>query len=90
MTEAHPEGGHRVDVPPGFSLPWRPLPRPRRTTGRERRWLDPEHGLLKRAERLIDRFTAQHVYPRLRGAWHPYSWLLPRRFALASASCPIP
>jgi predicted MPP superfamily phosphohydrolase len=45
VTEArqdNPEAGHRAAVPAGFSLPWRPLRRPRRTTGRERRWLDPE------------------------------------------------
>jgi uncharacterized protein len=85
-----PEARRPTDIPLGFSLPWRLLPVPRRTTGHERRWLDPEHGLLKRAERLVDRFTARHVYPRLRGAWHPYSWLLPRRFALAVATVTPP
>jgi predicted MPP superfamily phosphohydrolase len=77
-------------VPAGFSLPWRPLRAPRRTTGHERRWLDPEHGLLKRAERFIDRVTARYVYPHVLGAWQPYSWLLPRRFALAVATVTPP
>ena len=93
MTEARPddpEAGHRVDVPAGFSLPWRQLRRPRRATGRERRWLDPEGGLLKRAERIIDRVTARYVYPHLLGVWHPYCWLLPRRFSLAVATVTPP
>jgi hypothetical protein len=63
-----------VDVPAGFSLPWRPLRLPRRTTGRERRWLDPERGLLKRGERIIDRLTARYVFPHLLGVWHPSCW----------------
>jgi len=93
LTEARPddpEAGHRVDVPAGFSLPWRQLRRPRRATGRERRWLDPEGGLLKRAERIIDRVTARYVYPHLLGVWHPYCWLLPRRFSLAVATVTPP
>ena len=79
-----------ADVPPVFSLPWRTLHAPRRTTGHERRRLDPERGLLKRAERLIDRLTARYVYPHLLGVWQPYSWLLPRRFALAVATISPP
>jgi hypothetical protein len=62
----------------------------RRTTGRERRWLDPEGGLLKRTERIIDRLTARYVYPHLLGVWHPYCWLLPRRFSLAAATVTPP
>jgi uncharacterized protein len=93
VTEArqdNAEAGHRVDVPAGFSLPWRPLRRSRRTTDRECRWLDPEGGLLKRAERIIDRLTARYVYPHLLGVWHPYCWLLPRRFSLAVATVTPP
>ena len=93
VTEARQdnlEAGPRADVPAGFSLPWRPLRRPRRMTGRERRWLDPEGGLLKRAERIIDRVTARYVYPHLLGVWHPYCWLLPRRFSLAVATVAPP
>jgi hypothetical protein len=85
-----PAAGQRVDVPGGFSLRWRPLRPPRRTTGRERRWLEPRRGLLKRAERIIDRFTARYVYPHLLGVWHPYCWLLPRRFSLAVATVTPP
>jgi predicted MPP superfamily phosphohydrolase len=85
-----PQAGPRAVVPAGFSLPWRELRAPRRTTGRERRWLDPERGLLKRSERLIDRFTARYVFPHLLGVWHPYCWLLPRRFSLAVATVTPP
>ena len=87
---ALPEGGPGADFPAGFSLPWRLLRAPRRTTGHERRRLDPEHGLLKLAERIIDRFMARYVYPHVRGLWHPYSWLLPRRFAVAVAAVTPP
>ncbi len=93
MDEAHqdkPEAGHRADVPAGFLLPWRQLRRPRRPTGRERRWLDPERGFLKRAERIIDRFAARYLYPHVLGLWHPYCWLLPRRFSLAVATVTPP
>ena len=71
------------DLPDGFPLQSRQLPPVRRTTGRERRWLDSRHGVLKRFERALDRFTTRYVYPHLLGIWHPYCWLLPRRFALA-------
>jgi predicted MPP superfamily phosphohydrolase len=73
-------------VPAGFALPWRRLPAPRRMTGRERRWVDPEHGAFKRLERSLDRLASRYVYPHLFGVWHPYCWLLPRRFALAVAA----
>lgn len=79
-----------VDLPPTFALPWRALPPPRRTTGRERRWLDPEHGAVKRVERTLDRFAARYVYPHLLGVWHPYCWQLPRRFSLAVATVTPP
>ena len=77
-------------MPTGFSLSRRQLPPPRRTTGRERRLLDPKRGLLKRAERIIDRFAARHVLPHLLGVWHPYCWQLPRRFSLAAATVTAP
>ena len=76
------------DVPAAFALPCRRLRPARRTTGRERRRLDPEHGVFKRIERLLDRFTARYVFPHLLGIWHPYCWLLPRRFSLAVATAP--
>ena len=85
-----PQGAPRAAVPAGFSLAWRQLPPPRRTTGRERRRLDPKRGLLKRAQRIIDRFAARYIVPHLLGVWHPYSWLLPRRFTLATATVTAP
>ncbi len=71
------------ELPGGFPLQWRRLPPARRTTGRERRWIDPQRGVLKGIERALDRVTARYVYPHLLGIWHPYCWLLPRRFALS-------
>jgi hypothetical protein len=79
-----------VAVPDTCALPWRQLPPARRTTGRERRWVYPEHGVFKLMERGLYRFTARYVFPRLLGIWHPYCWLLPRRFALAVATLTPP
>ncbi len=79
-----------ADLPSDFSLPCRQLPPPRRTTGRERRWLDPFRGLFKRTERGIDRLATRHVYPHVFGIWHPYCWLLPRRFSLGMATVTPP
>ncbi|HEY1269127.1 MAG TPA: metallophosphoesterase [Candidatus Binatia bacterium] len=64
----------------------RTLKPPRLMTGRERRWLDPNKGLFKIFERAIDRYISRYVFPHLLGLWHPYTWLLPRRFCLAEAS----
>jgi predicted MPP superfamily phosphohydrolase len=64
----------------------RQLQPPRRMTGKERRWLDPNHGALKLLERFIDRLASRFIYPHLLGLWHPYSWLLPRRFSVAEIS----
>ena len=58
----------------------------RRMTGRERRWLNPNHGVFKRIERVIDRFASRHVFPHLFGIWNPYSWQLPRRLGIAEAT----
>jgi predicted MPP superfamily phosphohydrolase len=52
-------------------------------TGKERRWLDPNRGFFKVFERQIDRLVSRFVFPHLLGLWHPYTWLLPRRFSLA-------
>lgn len=60
----------------------RRLPPPRRMTGREKRWLDPNKGLFKIFERAIDRFFSRYVFPHFLSLWHPYTWLLPRRFCL--------
>jgi predicted MPP superfamily phosphohydrolase len=59
-------------------------------TGKERRWLDPNHGALKLLERFIDQLASRFVYPHLLGLWHPYSWLLPRRFSVAEISLSPP
>jgi predicted MPP superfamily phosphohydrolase len=55
-------------------------------TGKERRWLDPNKGFFKVFERRIDRLVSRFVFPHLLGLWHPYTWLLPRRFGLAETS----
>src|SRR5262249_7763419 len=77
-------------VPAGLRRRGGPRGPPRRTTGRTRRRFDPERGLLKRAERIIDRFTARYVLPHLLDVWHPYCWLLSRRFSLAAATVTPP
>jgi predicted MPP superfamily phosphohydrolase len=55
-------------------------------TGRERRWLNPNRGVLKLIERVIDRFASRYVFPHLFGIWSPYSWQLPRRLGVAEAT----
>jgi predicted MPP superfamily phosphohydrolase len=39
--------------------------------------------LFKVLERNLDFIVSRFVYPHLAGLWHPYSWLLRRRFSLA-------
>ncbi|MGH7818885.1 MAG: metallophosphoesterase [Candidatus Binatia bacterium] len=73
-----------------MSLPKRTLSPPRRMTGRERRWIDPDRGVLKLTERTLDRFAERYVYPYVLGIWSPYSWLLPRRFSLAEGAITPP
>jgi predicted MPP superfamily phosphohydrolase len=68
----------------------RQLAPPRQTTGRERRWLNPNKGLLKMFERDIDFVVSRYVYPHLLGVWNPYSWILLNRFSLAEASVAPP
>jgi predicted MPP superfamily phosphohydrolase len=74
------------DLVAACGLAVRELTPARRTTGRERRWLDAEHGAVKRFERALDRFTARWIYPHLFALWHPYCWQLPRRAAVATAT----
>jgi len=74
------------DLVAACGLPVRPLPPAQPTTGRERRWLDTEHGAVKRMERTLDRFTARWIYPHLFAFWHPYCWLLPRRVAITTGT----
>ena len=65
-----------------MSLKRRQLPIPQLMSGNKRRWLDPNRGLLKMAERAVDRVASRYILPHLLGIWSPYSWLLPRRFTL--------
>jgi predicted MPP superfamily phosphohydrolase len=55
-------------------------------TGKERRWIDPNKGLLKVSERHMDMLVSRFLYPHLNRVWNPYSWLLERRFSLAETS----
>jgi uncharacterized protein len=68
------------------SLPRYVLGPTRRMTGRERRWLNPNHGILKRMERLLDRVASRYVFPHLFGIWSPYSWQLARKLGIAEAT----
>jgi hypothetical protein len=91
---ARPEGKLHLNRSAEAASPWRlrrrKLRRPRRTTGKERRWLNPYWGPFKWTERNVDRFAARHVYPHLLGVWHPYCWLLERRFEVAEATIEPP
>ena len=55
-------------------------------TGRERRWINPNKGLVKIIERNLDIIVSRFLYPHLSRVWNPYSWLLERRFVLTEAS----
>lgn len=68
----------------------RPLPAPRVMTGRERRWLDPNRGVLKILERRLDIVVSRFLYPRLARVWNPYSRQLERRFSVADAELAPP
>jgi hypothetical protein len=63
----------------------RKLGPPRRMTRKERRWLDPNRGLVKLLERQADRLLSRYLYPRL-DLWNPYSRLLARRFSVGELS----
>lgn len=56
---------------------------PRIMTGKERRLLNPNRGLIKLFERYADIAISRYLYPLLGRLWHPYSWQLERRFQLA-------
>jgi predicted MPP superfamily phosphohydrolase len=55
-------------------------------TGKERRWINPNRGILKVLERNVDIVVSRFLYPHLSAIWNPYSWLLEKRFALAETS----
>jgi predicted MPP superfamily phosphohydrolase len=64
----------------------RQLSAPQVVTGRERRRINPNHGYIKLLERNVDMVVSGLLYPHLSRIWNPYSWLLQRRFSLATAS----
>jgi predicted MPP superfamily phosphohydrolase len=68
------------------NLKRRQLSSPRIMTGRERRWINPHKGVLKVLERNMDKLVSRFLYPHLSALWHPYSWVLERRFTLAETS----
>ncbi len=64
----------------------RRLAPPRVVTGKERRWLNPNKGLVKVIERNLDILLSRFLLPHLSNLWNPYSWLLERRFGLAEST----
>ena len=52
-------------------------------TGNERRWMNPNRGLVKRCERAMDILVSRYIYPWFGHLWNPYSWFLQRSFVLA-------
>src|SRR5437879_12973545 len=64
----------------------RRLGRARLMTGKERRWINPNKGLVKMVERNLDMIVSRFLYPHLSRVWTPYSWLLERRFVLTETS----
>lgn len=55
-------------------------------TGRERRRINPNRGMVKLFERYLDIVVSRFLYPHLSRVWNPYGWLLRRRFVLTEAS----
>jgi predicted MPP superfamily phosphohydrolase len=68
----------------------RPLKKLRVMTGRERRWMNPNRGLIKLCERHMDILVTRFLYPMLGHVWNPYSGLLKRRFSLAETKLAPP
>jgi predicted MPP superfamily phosphohydrolase len=52
-------------------------------TGSERRWMNPNRGVIKRCERAMDILFSRFIYPWFGHLWNPYSWVLKRRFVVA-------
>lgn len=75
---------------PSTQLRKRQLAAPRRMSGRERRRINPNHGLIKLCDRYADIFLSRFVYPFLEPVWNPYSWLLERRFSVAETKLSPP
>ena len=55
-------------------------------TGKERRWINPNKGVVKILERNLDMIVSRFLYPHLSRVWNPYSWLLERRFVLTETA----
>jgi len=64
-------------------LKTRQLPAARVMTGRERRRLNPNRGVIKLCERHLDILLSRFVFPLFGHLWSPYCWFLERGFALA-------
>src|SRR6266508_4522343 len=64
----------------------RRLGQARLMTGKERRWINPNKGVVKVLERNLDMIVSRFLYPHLSRVWTPYSWLLERRFVLTETS----
>src|SRR4026209_2646152 len=74
---------------PTAILKRRQLAPPRAMTGKERRRMNPNRGLIKLCERYADITISRFVYPLLGKVWNPYSWQLEQRFELAETTlCP--
>jgi hypothetical protein len=77
----------RVEIPTRFApLRLRPLAPPRIMTGRERRRLNPNRGLIKLCERYLDMVVSRFVFPWFGHLWSPYCRVLERSFCLAKAT----
>ena len=59
-------------------------------TGKERRRISPNKGLIKLLERNVDRIVSRFFYPHLSAIWNPYSWLLEKRLTLAETTVSPP
>jgi uncharacterized protein len=63
-----------------------PLPPLRTITGKERRLMNPNLGLIKLAERYLDILFSRFIFPWFGHIWSPYCWVLDRRFRLAQGT----
>jgi len=59
---------------------------PKPLSGKERRLLNPNHGLVKLFERNMDRLISRFLYPHLSAIWNPYAWVIERRFRVAETT----
>jgi predicted MPP superfamily phosphohydrolase len=63
---------------------------PKPLSGKERRLLNPNHGLVKLFERNMDRLISRFLYPHLSAIWNPYAWLIEHRFRVAETTLSPP